>query len=148
MTGAAASAQEVYQNDSFGYSATIPTGFQRSHTTSSGDGATFTDSSGAELDIFGYAMDLELNSDMSERMQFWIDGGGVITYQAAGENWYVLSGFTAANGVFYDRHVAAETCADLPIVAVMSLTYAQASRPRIDPLIGPTAASLSGPDCH
>lgn len=142
LVGTQALADEVYWNKYLNFTATLPAGFVRTHTTSSGDGATFSDASGAEIDVYGYEMDLELEADLVERIYFWTDDGGTITYQASGEDWYVLSGLTGTGAVFYNHQISGEDCDGRPILAVMTLTYDPAEKARIDPLIGPAAASL------
>lgn len=142
-----AQAAETYKNPRFGITTRIPLDFQRAHTSASGDGATFNDASGAELDVFGYLMDLELEADMVERSYNWTDAGGEVTYQASGETWYVLSGRTADGASFYARHVAGETCDGEPVLAAMILTYDAREKPRIDPLIGAMAGSLGFVPC-
>ena len=104
-----------------------------------GDGLSFaTADSSARFLVFGQLNidDLDARSMMA-RDRDW-GNYGKVTYQTAGNGWYVLSGYIGSD-IFYRKAVIDGVEG---VVHVFEITYPQAERARFDPLVTRMAKSF------
>lgn len=143
LTGVAAAKDFTYVNDRFGTTATFPVDVfsEQMPPPENGDGSTWLSADGASIAIYGSNNALEQTPDsMLADAKARKEAGYELTYGKAGKDWVVLSGFEAGV-VFYQR---LEFGAD-DVIHGLLVKYPPALKTKYDPLVGPIAASLSGP---
>jgi hypothetical protein len=94
----------TYQNDRYGTTIDYPDLFKAEPPPDNDDGRRFKSADGAEFAVF--ASYGALDYDRAGYQQFILenlDPGAAVTYQAHGEDWFVLSG-TKGDGIFYERY--------------------------------------------
>ena len=140
---AAMAADFTYVNDRFGTSVRFPADVfsDEQPPPENGDGRTWLSTDGASLAVYGSNNALEqtpesLEADAKARTE----PDYKLTYSRAGDDWVVLSG-TEGGLVFYER---LEFGAD-DVIHGLLIKYRPESKAKYDPLVGPIAASLSGP---
>lgn len=131
----------TYQNERFGTSATFPAEIftDRQDAPENGDGLRWQSQDGASLAIYGSYNVLD---DTPETLEARGRGmtGRTVTYAKTGRNWVVLSGFEDGL-IFYQKQVISPT----GTIHAVEITYPESLRAKYDQLVGPIAASLSGP---
>jgi hypothetical protein len=102
---AAADDWGLYQNDRYGTTIEYPNSFKPLPPPDADDGRTFKSVDGAEFKVF--ASYNALDFDLAQYRDFTVkhlDAGAVVTYQADGNDWFVVSG-TKGDKIFYQRHL-------------------------------------------
>ena len=95
----------LYQNDRYGTTIDYPDLFKAEPPPDNDDGRRFKSADGAEFAVFASYNALDL--DLAGYRQFNLknlDPGKAVTYQAHGDNWFVISG-TRGDGIFYERYM-------------------------------------------
>jgi hypothetical protein len=95
----------TYQNDRYGTTIDYPDRFKAEPPPDNDDGRRFKSADGAEFAVFASygALDFDL-AGYQKYIVEKLDPGEVVTYQAHGDNWFVISG-TKGDGIFYERHL-------------------------------------------
>ncbi|WP_323771409.1 hypothetical protein [Antarctobacter sp.] len=130
----------------FGVHATLPGGYTIDPPPGNDDGRTFLYPDGAEIRLWGGWLMDTLASDRADRRGYYLSDGAEITYDAAGADWYVLSGFLG-NAIFYLRVEQGRTCGGEAALAHLELLYPVDVRAYYDPQIGAIANSLGFGPC-
>ena len=95
----------TYHNDRFGTTIDYPDRFKAEPPPDNDDGRKFTSTDGATFLVYA-----SLNVDEFNLAQFQdfelknLDPGQVVTYNARGDDWFVISGTNGAK-IFYQRHL-------------------------------------------
>jgi hypothetical protein len=104
-TAAGAADWLTYQNDRYGTTIDYPGAFQPQPPPDDDDGRQFKSADGADFSVF--ASYNALNFDLAAFQAFTIKNlpsGQVVTYQAHGANWFVISG-SSGGSIFYDKYL-------------------------------------------
>ncbi len=137
---AGADAWAVYLNPRFGTRIDYPVGlFHALPPPDNGDGLSFATADGsARFLVFGQFNidDLDARAMMA-RDRDW-GNYDKVTYQSAGNGWYVLSGYSGSD-IFYRKAVIDAAAG---VVHVFEITYPQADRARFDPVVTRMAKSF------
>ena len=144
----AAGAEErwaTYVNDRFGASLSYPSDlFVMQPPPENDDGRTLIAADGAKILVFG-GYNVANETPASKRASLSGLDYAVVTYNASGRNWFVVSGQRAIGSVksiFYEKYIvsaASETIHSLII------SYPDALKARYDPVVDRIAASFAGP---
>jgi hypothetical protein len=99
-----ASDWRTYQNDRYGTTIDYPDFFKAEPPPDNDDGRRFKSADGAEFAVFASydALDSDLAGYQKDILKN-LDSGATVTYQAHGDNWFVVSG-TTGDGIFYKRY--------------------------------------------
>ena len=103
---AVADGWRTYHNERYGTTIDYPDFFKAGPPPANNDGLAFKSPDGAEFSVFASYNALEF--DLAGFRDFIVknlDAGRVITYQARGDDWFVISGTKGSDGVFYERHL-------------------------------------------
>ena len=130
----------------YGVEAFIPARFVMQPPPGNDDGRTYIDDYGAELRVWGAWPMGSLTEDEAATQIYYADVGGAVTYEARGQDWFVLSGYLG-NAIFYLRVERGRTCAGDPALAHMELLYPQDAREFYDPMVVQLAESLGFGPC-
>jgi len=89
-----ANAQQAYTkycNDRYGFCVEYPVNFGMKPAPTNNDGRVFYDTEGYSMRVYGSynALDHSIKAEMKEEEK----GFDIVTYRAAKNNWYVLSGY-------------------------------------------------------
>jgi len=98
----------VYVNPRFAFSICYPPDLhRRGPDSTNGDGRMFVDNAGSELRVWGEYDPWEggLREAIAQNRKFLADDGTRITYQARGENWFVLSGQKAGKIIYFRSRI-------------------------------------------
>src|SRR5689334_10741214 len=96
----------TYHNDRYGTTIDYPGFFKPGTPREADDGLKFASADGAEFSAF--ASYNALGFDLAGFQDFIKENlatGSVITYQAHGEDWFVISGTQGSDRIFYERHL-------------------------------------------
>jgi hypothetical protein len=96
----------AYHNERYGTTIDYPDFFKAGPPPANNDGLAFKSPDGAEFSVFASynALDFDLTG-FQDFIVKNLDAGEVITYQARGDDWFVISGTKGSDGVFYERHL-------------------------------------------
>jgi hypothetical protein len=100
-----ASRWQIYQNDRYGTTIDYPGIFKAEPPPDNDDGQRFKSADGAEFAVFASynASDLDIAGYLQDTLKN-LDPGAAVTYQAHGDDWFVISG-TKGDGIFYQRRL-------------------------------------------
>ncbi|WP_300442601.1 hypothetical protein [uncultured Mameliella sp.] len=130
----------------FGVSASLPEGYEIGSRPGNDDGRAFFYPDGAEIRLWGGWVMEPLAVERANRRGYYLQDGAEITYDAAGADWFVLSGY-AGETIFYLRVETGRTCGGEEALASLEIRYPEALRARYDPQIGDIAGSLGFGPC-
>ncbi|WP_299927967.1 hypothetical protein [uncultured Pelagimonas sp.] len=130
----------------YGVSAQVPQGFAIQSPPGNYDGRRFVDRNGAEIRVWGGWRIENITGDESGMRDYYQEIGGVVTYDARGNGWYVLSGYFGQS-IFYLRVENGMTCEGEEARASLEFIYPEDSRAAYDPLVGLLAKSLGFGPC-
>ena len=102
---AAADDWRIYQNDRYGTTVDYPTSFRAMPPPDNDDGRAFKNADGGAFSVFASYGGLDF--DLVEFRDFTVKNlaaGSVVTYQASGDDWFVISG-TRGGAIFYERYL-------------------------------------------
>lgn len=129
----------TYHNDRYGTAIDYPDQFKPEPPPDADDGRKFKDAQGAEFAVYASYNALDFN--LAKYQDFVLknlDPGEVVTYQAHGGNWFVISG-TKGDSIFYQRHLLSHGG---QMTEAFSITYPAAAKLSYDPLVARMAKSL------
>jgi serine/threonine-protein kinase len=129
----------TYRNDRYGTTIDYPDQFKPEPPPDADDGRKFKDVQGAEFAVS--ASYNALDFDLAKYQDFVLknlDPGEIVTYQAHGGNWFVVSG-TKGDSIFYERHLLSHGG---QMTEAFSITYPAAAKLSYDPLVARMAKSL------
>ena len=96
----------TYHNERYGTTIDYPDFFKAGPPPANNDGLAFKSPDGADFSVFASynALDFDL-AGFRDFIVKNLGAGEVITYQARGDDWFVISGTKGSDGVFYERHL-------------------------------------------
>ena len=135
----------TYVNDRFGTSLTYPADvFIMQPPPENDDGRTLVAFNGAKILVFG-GYNVARDTLASKRASLTGGAYARITYNAAGKNWFVVSGHRTIDGVdsiFYEKYIVS-TASDT--IHSLIVTYPAKAKTGYDPIVDRIAASFAGP---
>lgn len=137
----AQAAGDLYVNARFGTTITYPADIftRRMLPPGNGDGQSWQAPDGGTLLVYAsFTMPGETPKGIEAAAKK--DTGRTLTYSRSGSNWVVLSGIETGS-VFYERYLFGTD----DVLHVVVIGYPVDLARKYDPLVGPIAASLSGP---
>jgi len=143
-TGIALADELTYQNTRFGTGFTVPAHMFNAIDPPPGnnDGIRFVSDQGAALSVFGQFNVFDKSPvQMRQRLAgFHAENGESVTYEAAGEDWLVLSGFSGTD-IYYERYEFGRD----GVIHGAVLVHPEADKARYQGLVESFAERLSGP---
>jgi hypothetical protein len=96
----------TYQNDRYGTTIDYPDFFTAGPPPANDDGLSFKSADGAAFSVFASfnAADYDL-AGYQDFIVKNLEAGAAVTYQAHGDNWFVISGTKGSGDIFYERHL-------------------------------------------
>jgi hypothetical protein len=139
--GASARADDwrTYQNDRYGTTIDYPSTFQPKPPPDADDGRAFKSADGGEFSVF--ASYGGIDSNLAKYRDFVVknlDAGSVVTYQAQGKDWFVVSG-TKGDNVFYQKHLLSHHG---EMTEGFVITYPASLKQTYDPIVARMAKSF------
>ncbi len=130
----------TYQNDRYGTTIDYPNIFNAGRPPDNNDGLAFTSADGAKFSVFASfnALDFDL-AGFKDFIVKNLEAGELITYQAEGKDWFVISGTKGADGIFYERHLLSHG-KELTEGFVMS--YPASLKQKYDPIVARMSKSF------
>jgi hypothetical protein len=130
----------LYQNDRYGTTIDYQDIFKPEPPPDNDDGRSFKSADGADFSVFASynALDFDLAGFREFTMKN-LDASAVVTYQAHGDNWFVVSGTKGAGRIFYERHILSHG-GQMTEGFVMS--YPAAGKQKYDPIVARMAKSF------
>jgi hypothetical protein len=129
----------TYQNDRYGTTIDYPDFFKMQPPPDADDGRQFKSTDGADFTVSASYGGIDFTlATYRDFIVKHLDAGSVITYEARGKNWFVVSG-TRGGKIFYEKHLlshGAQMNEDLVI------TYPAALKQIYDPVAARMAKSL------
>lgn len=142
--GIALADELAYQNSRFGTGFTVPAHMFTAIDPPPGnnDGIRFVSDKGAALSVFGqFNVFDETPAQMRQRLAgYHAENGESVTYEAAGEDWLVLSGFAGAD-IYYERYEFGRD----GVIHGAVLVHPGADKARYQGLVESFAERLTGP---
>jgi hypothetical protein len=129
----------TYQNDRYGTTIDYPSTFKPQPPPDNDDGRVFKSADGADFRVF--ASYNALDFDLAQYRDFTVkhlDAGAVVTYQADGNDWFVISG-TKGDKVFYERHLLSH---GEQMTEGFVITYPASLKQTYDPIVARMAKSF------
>lgn len=129
----------TYQNDRYGTTIDYPDQFKPEPPPDADDGRRFKDAQGVEFAVYASYNALDFN--LAKYRDYTLKNlapGQVVTYQAHGDNWFVISG-TKGDSIFYERHLLSHRG---EMTEAFSITYPAVAKLSYDPLVARMAKSL------
>lgn len=127
-----APAWHSYHNDRYGTTIDYPDIFKAEPPPDSNDGRKFIAADGAEFSV--YASYNTLDFDLAKFHDFTIknlDPKAVVTYQARGNDWFVISG-TSGGNIFYQRETLSHKA---QMTEGFFMTYPSSLKQTYDPIV-------------
>ena len=137
---AAADDWRTYHNDRYGTTIEYPDIFKPGTPPDNNDGLKFKSADGADFSVFASynALDFDL-AGFREFIVKNLDAGAVVTYQAHGDNWFVISGTKAADRIFYERHILSH---GTEMTEGFVMSYPAGLKQKYDPIVVRMAKSV------
>ena len=133
----------TYQNDRYGTTIDYPDIFKAEPPPDNDDGRRFKSADGAEFAVFASygALDFDLAGYQKYILEK-LDPGEAVTYQAHGDNWFVISG-SEGDGIFYERYMLShgKEMAE-GFVEGFVMSYPAALKQTYDPIVARMAKSF------
>jgi hypothetical protein len=129
----------TYHNDRYGTTIDYPDLFKAEPPPDADDGRKFTAAHGAEFSV--YASYNALDFDLGKFRDFTIknlDPKAVVTYQARGNDWFVISGTNGGN-IFYERETLSHKA---QMTEGFLVTYPASLKQIYDPIVARMAKSF------
>ena len=129
----------TYHNDRYGTAIDYPDQFKPELPPDADDGRRFKDAAGVEFAVYASYNALDFNlAKYQDYILKHLDPGQVVTYQAHGGNWFVISG-TKGDGIFYERHLLSHGG---QMTEAFSIAYPTAAKQTYAPLVARMSKSL------
>ncbi len=131
----------TYQNNRYGTTIDYPDIFKPQRSPDNDDGRDFKSADGADFWVaasyYTYALDLDLAGYRDSILKN-LDKDAVVTYQASGKNWFVVSG-TKGDDIFYERHMLMHGA---QLTEDFGISYPAALKATYDPIVARMAKSF------
>jgi hypothetical protein len=131
----------TYHNDRYGTTIDYPDLFKAQPPPDSDDGRSFKSADGADFSVF--ASYNALDFDLGKFRDFIVknlDPGAVVSFQAHGDNWFVVSG-TSGGNIFYERHLLSHGA---QMTEGFVMTYPAQLKQIYDPIVARMSKSFRG----
>ena len=140
MPIAAAGDWRTYQNERYGTTIEYPDIFKPGTPPDNNDGLKFKSADGADFSVFASynALDFDL-AGFRDFIVKNLDADAVVTYQAHGDNWFVISGTKGADRIFYERHILSH---GKEMTEGFVMSYPAALKQKYDPIVVRMAKSF------
>lgn len=141
---------DPYTNTRFGFSVDVPARAQLQSTSENGDGWVFTlGRSDSTLTVSGaFSLLDDLHHDQDSLRYNLRSNEDLVTYETRGDGWYVLSGISVRDTIFYVWRREAVACDGTSILITVYFDYAREAAAIVDPLIASTTQSVAAPMCN
>jgi hypothetical protein len=129
----------TYHNDRYGTTIDYPDLFKAQPPPGSDDGREFKSADGADFTVS--ALYNALDFDLAKYRDFIVQNlepGAVATYQAHGDDWFVVSGTKGAD-IFYERHLLSHGG---QMTEDFDISYPAALKQTYDPIVARMAKSF------
>jgi hypothetical protein len=129
----------TYYNDRYGTTIEYPDLFRPQRPPDNNDGRDFKSADGADFWVAASYNVFDFN--VAEYRDFIVknlDSGAVVTYQAHGDNWFVISGTNGAS-IFYERHLLSH---GEQLTEDFGISYPAAMKATYDPIVARMAKSF------
>ncbi len=129
----------IYQNDRYGTTIDYPDLFKPQRPPDNDDGRHFKSADGAEFWVAAYYNTLDFRvAKYHDFVLEHLDAGAVVTYQARGDTWFVISG-TKGGDIFYEQHVLTHGA---QLAGDFGISYPSALKSTSDPIVARMAKSF------
>jgi hypothetical protein len=129
----------TYHNDRYGTTIDYPDFFKPQRPPDSDDGREFKSVDGAGFWVAASYNALDFNVvTYRDFILKNLDAGAVVTYQARGDTWFVISG-TKGGDIFYERHMLTHKA---QLTEDFGISYPSALKSTYDPLVARMAKSF------
>jgi hypothetical protein len=135
----AAETWRTYHNERYGTTIDYPDSFKAEPPPGSNDGRAFKNADGAQFPVA--ASYNALDFDLGKFHDFIVKNlspGAALTYQAHGDNWFVISG-TNDTGIFYEKHLLSHNS---EMTEEFVISYPAALKQTYDPIVARMATSF------
>jgi hypothetical protein len=129
----------TYHNDRYGTTIDYPDIFVAQPPPDADDGRAFKSADGAEFSVSGLYNALDFT--VAKYRDFIVknlDPGSTVSYQARGDNWFVISGIKGA-AIFYERHLLSHGA---QMTEDFVITYPASLKSTYDPIVTRMAKSF------
>jgi hypothetical protein len=140
LTTAVADDWRTYRNERYGTTIDYPDIFKAEPPPANNDGLAFKSADGAEFSVFASfnALDFDL-AGFKDFIVKNLEAGEVMTYQAQGKDWFVISGTKGADGVFYERHLLSH---GKQLTEGLVISYPARLKQKYDPIVARMSKSF------
>jgi hypothetical protein len=130
----------TYRNERYGTTIDYPDIFKAGPPPANNDGLAFTSADGAAFSVFASfnALDFDLAS-FKDFIVKNLEAGEVITYQAHGGDWFVISGTKGSDGIFYERHLLSH---GKQMTEGFIMSYLSGLKQKYDPIVARMSKSF------
>jgi hypothetical protein len=130
----------TYHNDRFGTTIDYPDYFNPGNPPDADDGLAFSSSDGASFSVFASynALDFDLAGFQNFIMKN-LGAGKVVIYRAHGDNWFVISGTSEPEGIFYERYLLSH---GREMTEGFVMSYPARLKQKYDPIVARMAKSF------
>ena len=139
LGAAAADDWRSYQNDRYGTTIDYPPIFTPLPPPANDDGRRFQSADGAAFRV--YASYNVLDFDLAKYIVFTLknlEAGSVVTYQAKGDDWFVISGIKG-DAIFYEKHLLSHGA---EMTEGFDMSYPAKLKQSYDPIVARMAKSF------
>ncbi|MGA9320482.1 MAG: hypothetical protein WBW06_05405 [Xanthobacteraceae bacterium] len=130
----------TYRNERYGTTIDYPDIFKAGPPPANNDGLAFKSDDGAAFSVF--ASFNALDFDLAGFKDFTVknlEAGEVISYQAQGKDWFVISGTKGADGIFYERHLLSH---GKQLTEGFVMSYPSSLKQKYDPIVARMSKSF------
>jgi len=139
-TMAVADDWRTYRNERYGTTIDYPDIFKAGPPPANDDGLAFKSDDGAAFSVFASfnALDLDL-AGFKDFILKNLEAGEVVTYQAQGKDWFVISGTKGVDAIFYQRHLLSH---GKQMTESFVMSYPARLKPKYDPIVARMSKSF------
>jgi hypothetical protein len=129
----------TYQNERYGTTIDYPNIFKAGRPPDNNDGLAFTSAEGAEFSVIASynRQDLDL-AGFRDFIVKNLAAGQIITYQAHGDDWFVISGTKGAD-IFYQRYLLSH---GKQMTEGFGMSYPASLKQKYDPIVARMSKSF------
>jgi hypothetical protein len=130
----------TYRNDRYGTTIDYPDIFKAGPPPANDDGLAFKSDDGAAFSVFASfnALDFDL-AGFKDFILKNLEAGEVVTYQAQGKDWFVISGTKGVDAIFYERHLLSH---GKQMTEGFVMSYPARLKPKYDPIVARMSKSF------
>jgi hypothetical protein len=139
-TMAVADDWRTYRNERYGTTIDYPDIFKAGPPPANDDGVAFKSDDGAAFSVFASfnALDFDL-AGFKDFILKNLEAGEVVTYQAQGKDWFVISGTKGVEAIFYERHLLSH---GKQMTESFVMSYPARLKPKYDPIVARMSKSF------